>query len=45
MIVNQSGNLLNIDARRVYFDTDALLKKVKETDLPCADWWLNQYSK
>jgi putative phosphoesterase len=45
MIVNQSGNLLNIDARRVYFDTDMLLKKVKETDLPCADWWLNQYSK
>jgi putative phosphoesterase len=45
MIINQSGNSLNIDARRVYFDTDALLKIVKESQIPCADWWLKQYSK
>jgi putative phosphoesterase len=45
MIVNQSGNSLNIDARRVYFDTDELLNKVKESQLPCMDWWLSQYSK
>ena len=45
MIINQSGNSLNIDSRRVYFDTDELLKKVKESQLPCADWWLSQYSK
>jgi putative phosphoesterase len=45
MIINQSGDSINIDSRRVYFDTDALLKIVKESQLPCADWWLSQYSK
>jgi len=45
MIISQSGNSLNIDSRRVYFDTDALLKKVKERKMPSADWWLSQYSK
>jgi putative phosphoesterase len=44
MIISQSGNSLSIDSRRVYFDTDELLKKVKESQVPCADWWLNQYS-
>jgi hypothetical protein len=44
MIINQSGNSLNVDSRRVYFDTDELLKKVKESQLPSADWWLRQYS-
>jgi putative phosphoesterase len=45
MIINQSGNSLSIDARRVYFDTDQLLEKVKESNIPCTDWWLSQYSK
>ena len=45
MIINQSGNSLSIDARRVYFDTDELLKKVKENRPPCTNWWLSQYSK
>ena len=45
MLINQSGNSLNIDSRRVYFDTGELLKKVKERQPPCADWWLSQYSK
>jgi hypothetical protein len=45
MIIHQSGNSLGIDARRVYFDIDELLKKVKESQLPCAPWWLDQYSK
>ena len=45
MIINQSGNSLNINSRRVYFDTDELLKKVKESHLPSTDWWLKQYSK
>jgi putative phosphoesterase len=45
MIINQSENSLGIDARRVYFDIDELLKKVKESQLPCAPWWLNQYSE
>ena len=44
MIIAQSGNTLNIDSRRVYFDTDELLKKVKESQLPSANWWLRQYS-
>jgi putative phosphoesterase len=44
MIINQNGNSLNIDSRRVYFDTDELLKKVIESQLPGADWWLRQYS-
>lgn len=43
MIVEQNENSLNIDARRVYFDIDELIKKVKESQVPCADWWLNQY--
>jgi len=45
MIIDQSGDSLGIDSRRVYFDTEALLQKVKESDLPCANWWLSQYSK
>jgi putative phosphoesterase len=45
MIINQSGNSLNIDSRRIYFDTDELIKKVKEKQMPSADWWLSQYSK
>jgi putative phosphoesterase len=45
MIINQNGNSLNIDSRRVSFDTDELLKKVKEKQMPCAGWWLRQYSR
>jgi predicted phosphodiesterase len=45
MVINQSGDLLGIDARRVYFDIDELLKKVRESQLPSASWWLDQYSK
>jgi putative phosphoesterase len=45
MVINQTGNSLNIDSRRVYFDTDELLKKVKESQLPSMNWWLSQYSK
>jgi putative phosphoesterase len=42
-IIDQSGNSFNVDLRRVYFDTDALVKIVKESGLPGADWWLRQY--
>jgi predicted phosphodiesterase len=45
MIISQSENSLSIDARRVYFDTQEVLEKVKERRPPCSDWWLNQYSK
>lgn len=43
-IVDQSGNSLDVDLRRVYFDIDALLKIVKKSGLPGTDWWFNQYS-
>ncbi len=42
-IVDQSGNSFDVDLRRVYFDTDALLKIVKESGLPGTDWWFRQY--
>jgi putative phosphoesterase len=45
MIISQSGKSLSIDSRRVFFDTDELLKKVKESHLPSTDWWLKQYAK
>jgi putative phosphoesterase len=45
MIINQVESSLNIDARRVYFDINALLQKVKEKRPPSSDWWLSQYSK
>jgi len=44
MIVSQIGNSLSVDARRVSFDTDELLRIVKESGLPGAAWWLKQYS-
>jgi putative phosphoesterase len=44
MIINQSRNSLNVDSRRVYFDTHELIKKVKGKHLPCSDWWLSQYT-
>lgn len=44
-VIEQSGNLFNVNLRRVYFDTDVLLKAVKECGLPGAAWWLKQYQK
>ncbi len=44
-ILSQNGESLDIDLRRVYFDTDELLKVVAESDLPGAEWWLRQYQK
>jgi putative phosphoesterase len=45
MVISQNENSLGIDARRVYFEIDELLKQVRKSQLPCAPWWLNQYSK
>jgi len=42
-ILSQSGQSLNVDLRRVYFDTDELLKLVSESRLPGAEWWSRQY--
>jgi putative phosphoesterase len=42
-IIDQSDNTLDVEMRRVYFDTDALLKTVRESGLPGTAWWLRQY--
>lgn len=42
-IVEQDGDCLRADMRRVYFDTDALIKCVKASSLPGAEWWFKQY--
>ena len=44
-IISQSENYLDVDLRRVYFDTTELLKLVVQSGLPGKDWWLRQYSK
>jgi putative phosphoesterase len=42
-ILEQSGNSFRTDLRRVYFDIDALVNIVKQSDLPGKDWWIRQY--
>ncbi|MBC7876796.1 MAG: metallophosphoesterase family protein [Anaerolineales bacterium] len=44
-IISQNGNSLDVDLRRIYFDTEDLQKKVRESGLPGTDWWLRQYPK
>jgi putative phosphoesterase len=44
-ILEQTGNLLRTDLRRVYFDIDALVKIIKQSDLPGKNWWIEQYKK
>jgi len=44
-ILSQIGNTLDVDLRRIYFDTDYLLKLVADSKLPGTAWWLRQYSK
>jgi putative phosphoesterase len=43
MVIEQNGDSLRVEARRVYFDTNALLEKVRTSGVPCSDWWLRQY--
>ncbi|MBI5963542.1 MAG: metallophosphoesterase family protein [Chloroflexi bacterium] len=43
MIIGQSGDSLDVDLRRVYFDTAELLERVAESGLPGTAWWLRQY--
>lgn len=42
-ILSQSDESLDVDLRRVYYDTDALLEVVKNSDLPGSAWWLKQF--
>jgi putative phosphoesterase len=44
-ILSQNGPYLDVDLRRVYFDTEELLKIVAESGLPGTQWWLKQYQK
>ncbi|MCC6987056.1 MAG: metallophosphoesterase family protein [Anaerolineales bacterium] len=44
-ILEQDGNFLRSDMRRVYFDIDKLLGLVKESGLPGTDWWFRQYAE
>ncbi len=42
-IVEQSGNGIHAEMRRVYFDTGKLLQLVEKSSLPGKEWWLRQY--
>lgn len=42
-IITQSGESLDVDLRRVSFDTSALLDIIKASGLPGTEWWLGQY--
>lgn len=44
-IVSQKDAFLDVDLRRVYFDTKALLEIIKKSDLPGTAWWLRQYER
>ena len=44
-ILSQNGPSLDVDLRRVYFDTDEVLRRVAESSLPGAQWWLQQYQR
>jgi putative phosphoesterase len=44
-IVSQKDAFLDVDLRRVYFDTNALLEIIKKSDLPGMAWWLRQYEQ
>lgn len=43
MIIGQNGNSLDVDLRRVQFDTAEVLKLVAESGMPNTAWWLKQY--
>ncbi len=45
MIISHIEKSVSVDARRVYYDTDDLLQKVKKSSLPGTDWWLKQFKK
>jgi predicted phosphodiesterase len=42
-IITQNSITLNVDLRRVYFDTHALVEIVNKSGLPGAAWWQRQY--
>ncbi len=44
-ILSQNGPALDVDLRRVYFDTNELIEVVRKSGVPGSQWWLNQYKK
>jgi hypothetical protein len=42
-IISQNENYLDVDLRRVYFDTEKLMELVIASGIPSAEWWLQQY--
>jgi putative phosphoesterase len=44
-ILSQTGNTLDVDLRRVYFNTGDLLKLVAQSQLPGTAWWMKQYQE
>ncbi len=43
MIIEQKGDTVGVNARRVYFETGQLIQKVRESQIPCSSWWIRQY--
>ncbi len=43
-VIEQAGDSLRTEMRRVYFDIDKLLGLVKKSGLPGTDWWVRQYA-
>jgi len=43
LVIGQEGNSLNVDLRRVYFDTNELLRLVAESSMPGKSRWQNKY--
>jgi putative phosphoesterase len=44
-ILSQNENSLDVDLRRVYYDTDELMTVISKSDLPGAKWWMSQFTK
>lgn len=42
-LVEQSGDTLHVDLRRVQFDISHLLEHVRKSGLPGSEWWFKQY--
>ncbi|MBM3124903.1 MAG: metallophosphoesterase family protein [Chloroflexi bacterium] len=42
-VLDQNGQALEVELRRVPFNTAEVLSRVKECGLPGAEWWLSQY--
>jgi hypothetical protein len=44
-LIEQKDSAFNVTLKRVYFDIPALIKILKESNLPGKAWWLQQYEQ